>query len=221
MASEAQVRKFVAPYLHGRDDVVYAKRLLILKPLRHILLAVDLGRASEPTRIAVGTVVVPMYYPDFIHVTWGWGVARGGNKSFTIDDLEGLSELSYGLDNDALPRLRAIRDIAGLRVYCETHPNHSVFKNGLHLWTACALGEWDEARRICEDWKKRGWLEGPGYDADATKRIERRALVCDLVCRDDRAGMIKLLHETEAANARSWGLEGIWEPSPFPAEQKM
>jgi hypothetical protein len=41
----------------------------------------------------------------------------------------------------------------------------------------------------------------------------------DLTDRQDRAGVGKLLREWERHIAKLWGVEHLWEPTPFPVEQ--
>jgi hypothetical protein len=41
----------------------------------------------------------------------------------------------------------------------------------------------------------------------------------DVVDRRDRAGVGKLLREWERHNARLWGVEHLWEETPFPVEE--
>ena len=39
-----------------------------------------------------------------------------------------------------------------------------------------------------------------------------------LLANDDRAGLIRMLHEWEAASVKYLKIEHLWKPSPFPIE---
>ena len=218
MASAAQVKRLVAPFVRQHNELIYCQRMLVLKPLNHVLRAVRLGRASDPRMVAVGTVVLPVYHPGFRHISWGWGISRPDGWSYAIDQPDAQDLLIAELDHRALPRLAAIHDIAGMKTYIEAHEFRHHFEFGSHLSTAAALGDFDDARRICRELEAKGSLEGPGGDAESTGYIEDLRVLCELICRDDRAAVIKLLHQREAATAARWGLADIWEPSPFPLE---
>ena len=218
MATAAQLKRLVAPLLKQRGDLAFIDRMLIVRPVRHVLRAILLDRTGDRARFAVRPILMPIYHPHFLNLSWGWPISRPDGWSYAIDQPDAQDFLIAELEQRALPRLAAVHDIMSLKAHCEAHENRHHFEFGPHLSTAAALGDFDDARRICRELKAKGSLEGPGGDAESTQYIEDRRVLCELICRDDRAAVIKLLHQREAATAARWGLADIWEPSPFPLE---
>ncbi len=220
MATELEVRKLVSPLLTKRADLAFAKRLLFLKPLHHVLSAITLGRASDPNRVAVGTTINPIYHPGRRHLDLGWGVSRPDGYSYSLRQADAQELICWELELNVLPQLAAINDIPSFVAHAtsnEFRKHH--FEFGAHMTTAAALGNLDQAREYGDKLKSKGALNGPGYDAEATQSINNKRCLYDLVCAGDRTGIIALLHRWEAETAARWGLAKYWEPSPFPIEK--
>ena len=219
MSTSAQVEKLVAPLLWKRRDLVFARRKIFFRPLRHILSAVNLGGSNDPAIVAVGTVVVPIFQRDHIHASWGWPVSRPDGWVYRLDQPDAQELLLHALEFQVLPRLSTIRDIPEFEQYVAAHGNGHRYDNPRRLITAAARGDLELALHLSRDLRAKGHLDGPGGDAESTRSIARRRTLCDLIEADDRAGIIALLHQWEAATAADWGLAHFWEPSPFPIEQ--
>jgi hypothetical protein len=218
MAPAARVKRFIAPFLKAHPEVGFIARKLVVLPLRHVLTAVDLGRSSDPDAVIVGTTVLPMFHPGSDHISWGRGIARPDGRYCSLTQSDALAVLTAELESWILPSLQRIQTIGDLLAHCQAHENRHMLDFGEGLSIACALGDFDEARRICADWRRRGILDAEGYDDASRKSLADSRELCGLVCADDRAGIIALLHRWEADTAERWGLADIWEPSPFPVE---
>ena len=81
-----------------------------------------------------------------------------------------------------------------------------------------ALGDLDHARAIAAAQVKQWSTDDPYYDDNARAEYARLVDLCALLAADDRPGLIRLLHEWEAATVRNLKIEHIWEPTPFPIE---
>ena len=193
--------------------------MLLVQPLHHILVAIDLGRSSDPVVVAVGTRILPLYCQGTPHISWGWGVSRpDGLGVYRLDQPDAQELLIHELETTVLPQIAAINDIPSFEAHVLSHRNRHMFEFGDHISTAAALGQLDRAKSYCQKMRAKGHLDGPGGDAESTRSIARRRTLCDLIEADDRAGIIALLHQWEAATAADWGLAQFWQPSPFPIE---
>jgi hypothetical protein len=151
-------------------------------------------------------------------LSWGWRCPRPDGVIYRTDQPDASELLIEELEERTLPRLAKFNDLATLLRHCEAHEFRHHLDFGDNLSFACALGNFEEARRICADWRSRGVLDAVGVDEESRRTLAESRELCALVCADDRAGIIALLHRWEADTARRWGLADIWEPSPFPVE---
>ena len=218
MTTTAQVKSLIQPLLSRRPYLAFSRRLVFARPVHHILAAVDLDRSSDKAAIIAGTRVLPVFHSGTPHVSWGWGVGRPDKTGFRIDQPDVQDVLIRTLEQDVLPKLAAIADIADFERYVLAHENRHMFEFGYHLTTAVALGRLDRAREICRGYRARRTLEPTERNQRYWPEITRLRTLCELVEADDRAGMIALLHQWEAATAADWGIAKYWEPSPFPIE---
>ena len=74
-----------------------------------------------------------------------------------------------------------------------------------------ALGDLDHARAIAAAQVKQWSTDDPYYDDNARAEYARLVDLCALLAADDRPGLIRLLHEWEAATVRNLKIEHIWE----------
>jgi len=218
MTTTAQVKKLVRPLLERRRDLVFSRRMIFARRVHHVLAAAYLDRSSDPAAVIVGAQVLPVFHPGTPHVSWGWGVGRPDRKGFSIGQPELQEVLIRILEDDVLPKLAAISDIADFERYVLAHENRHMFEFGYHLTTAVALGQLDRAREICRGYRVRRTFEPTERNQRYRQEIAHLRAMCELVEADDRAGIIALLHQWEAATAADWGIAKFWEPSPFPIE---
>lgn len=175
---------------------------------------------NDPEIVSVGTIVLPIFHPETMHISWGWAVSRpDGRGVYRLDQPDSQELLLHELETKILPQLSTISDIPSFEAHVMSHRNRHMFEFGDHISTAAALGQLDRAKSYCQNKRAKGHLDGPGGNADSTLSIARRRTLCDLIEADDRAGIIALLHHWEAATVADWGLAPFWEPSPFPIEQ--
>lgn len=219
MSTTAQVEKLIAPLLRKRRGLGFARRKIFFRPIRHILSAVSLDGGNDPAIVAVGTVVVPIFQRDHLHANWGWPVSRPDGWVYRLDQSDAQDLLIHALEFEVLPRLATIQDIPEFEQYIAAHVNSHRYDVPRRVITAAARGDLELALQFSRDLRAKGHLDGPGGDAESTRSIARRRTLCDLIEADDRAGIIALLHQWEAATAADWGLAQFWQPSPFPIEQ--
>ena len=218
MTTTAQVEKLVRPLLRRRPELAFSRRHVFAQPVHHVLAAVCLDRSSDPAAIIVIPTVLPVYHVGRLNLKWGWRVRSPGSIGFRTDQPDVQNVLIHVLEKEVLPRLAAIVDIADFERHVLAHEDRHKFEFGYHLTTAVALGQLDRAREICRGYRATGGLETAGRNPAWWPDIERRRALCELLEADDRAGMIALLHQWEAATAADWGIAKYWEPSPFPLD---
>ena len=219
MTNSAQMKRLVAPLIKCRGDLAFSRRTIILKPVHHIARGVILDGAGDVSVVVIRPWIQQVFDPAHQSLTWTWPVSRQGGGRFRIEQPTVQSEVIEAIATDVLPRLQPISDITHFEQYVTAHKNMHLYDNPRRLITAAARGDLELALHLSRDLRAKGHLDGPGGDAESTRSIVRRRTLSDLIEVDDRAGIIALLHQWEAATAADWGLAQFWEPSPFPIEQ--
>lgn len=137
-----------------------------------------------------------------------------------MSDPDIAAELIESIERDALPILRDMRTLDDYLACVSAHE----FRHHLYDWPHAkivldvALGDLDAARSLCQQNLARWSIEAP-EESDYKKAKYRRVCeLCILLQNDDRAGLVRLLHEWERQSVRTLKIEHLWEPTPFPIE---
>ena len=222
MTTVKQVKEVVQTLLQRNPDLALVGRLVIVKPVHHILRGISIGRSLGPKLFVPSWATVFLFesHTDF-HLSWGERVYGPG--AWDIDDIPNLPEtMCDAIEKQALSFLRPIQTIDDFvafaskerfpLTYLDLHERHKIFVD-------VARGDLDAARSICEymatERAKRRYLPDMAEEYDCiTKEL------CPLIAKGDRPGLAKLLHRYEESSARSLKVEKFWEPTPFPIELK-
>jgi hypothetical protein len=224
VTTAAQVSGMVQPVVDRNSDLVLVKRWLFVRPVHHFARAILIDRTAYADHFDPQWLIHHLFeYRDSLPLTWGEFLAnerssRRGVWRTSDSDVE--LALQEAIELQALPALRRISTFDDFLAHVAQH----TFKHQLYEWPTArivldvALGELDHARTICEQHAE-CWSSGKiASDEDGRATYARLGELCRRLMADDRAGLIRLLHEWEAATVKNLKIEHIWEPTPFPIE---
>jgi hypothetical protein len=227
MTTAAQVKKMVQPVLARHADLALVGRWIFVMPICHFARAILIGRTAYADEFEPRWAVVHLFEAQkFFPLDWGELLANERSRRrglWFMSDPDVELSLIEAIEQQALPQLRAIQTLDDYLSFVSRH----MFGPKLFDWLQCkiivdvALGDLDAARSICKKnvqlWSD--WSDDPGLDEDGKAKFRRLRELCARLAADDRVGIARLLHEWEACTVKSFKIEHLWEPSPFPLEQ--
>ena len=222
MTTVAQVKQVVQPLLQRNSDLALVGRIVVIKPVHHILRGIYIDRSSDPLLFVPTWAVVFLFEPrQSLSYNWGRRIYRPppGPAGWDVSDPKTPATMCEEIER-VLPLLKPIQTIDDFvtftskdrfrDTYLDLYPDRRIFVD-------VARGDLEAARAICAyfatDRAKRWYLPQMQEEYD---RITQR--LCPLVAANDRPGLARLLHEFEAGSAKDMKLDKIWEPTPFPIE---
>jgi len=220
MTTVAQVRQVVQPLLQRNPDLALVGRLVVIKPVHHILRGISIDRSLDPQLFVPSWAVTFLFWPR-ANFSLNWGQRVYGPGVWAIDEHKDLPELlCHAIEREALPLLRPIQTIDDLVKFAseERFPNTYLdLYQHRKIFFDVARGDLHAARSICQymatDRAKRWYLPVMEEEYDwITKEL------CPLIARGDRSALAHLLHEYEERTVRTMKLEKYWVPTPFPIE---
>ena len=246
MTTAAQVNRWLRPVLQQRSDLIVRKRVLVVRPVRHVLRWIYFNGASWDKNHPK-----PYWYIDFLPSPPFWRGRPWFDEiwvGYTSDiDFETslnasvLQTLTRRLDQ--VPSIEALLDktqgstgfgdLAGL-----TRLDSLVAYHGPVL---AAAGRMAEAAKVIDDWVGRTEVAYLNELAEGRRLLAKRPnsrlgqvtsrlateyldLLGELkalaaLCQSrDRAAIGAQLRQWEAHNVNRLGLVDLWEPSPYPVE---
>lgn len=220
MTTISQVKKVVQPLLQRNHDLALVGRLVVVKPVHHILRGVCIDRSSIPDEFMPTWAVVFLFEPEAsFSFNWGNRLYNPSPGFWDVKNPATSEEMCARIERVALPILRPIQtidDFVAFTTSKERFP-HEYLGPDIHrkIYVDVARGDFESARHICTraiDAKtsKVAWVR------EVFDRILKT--LCPLLAANDRAGLAKLLHDIEAQSAKGLKLEKLWEPTPFPLE---
>lgn len=220
MTTIRQIKELLRPVLEQHDDLELVGQWLHLKPARHLARAVLIDRTGTADQFRAHWALTDLCFPqESFSYSWGEPIYR--HDLWLWSDPSMPASFHNQLEDDALPRLRAIRSLDEFSSFANSgkvFSNHQLYDYPLRKAVLdAARGEFRSALESCElltttrnVWQTDLWeME---YNA-VTKQLY------PLLKADDRAGIAKLLHEWEVFTAEHFGITHIWEPTPFPFEE--
>jgi hypothetical protein len=227
MTSLKQVKKLVQPLLDCHDDLALVGRWIFVRPVQHFARGIIIDRTSDPRKFMPRWAVAHVFeVRNSIPLSWG-GYVYSHDSNIVAnfwdqEDQEISRSLVSEIERNALPILRTMETLDDYLAFVSA----SNLRGQLFSWhrrkviVDVALGELAAAREICrqeiEYWKT-------GHSAmDEDDRAEFRRLVelCARLAADDRPGLAQLLHKWERTTVKNLKIEHLWEPTPFPLEQR-
>ena len=194
------IKRYLKPLLKQRDDLVLIGRLVIIRPVRHLLRGVFLDRTGDKYQFQVWRYINPLLaggrtvgYGDYIHPTV-WKVWQPFFEPLLLNSLADVF--------DYVGRMTTLDDFAGA----------IEGRDGFHAMRVAALvlaGQSERAAKMVDEIET--LYPDDGYWQPWVK-TQRRFMERDI------ASICAEFHTKEAETAKELKLGDIWEPTPFPAE---
>jgi hypothetical protein len=218
MTRVAQIRQVVRPLLERNSDLALVGRLIVVKPVRHLLLGVYIGRSLDPLlHVPTWSVLLLSDVQKRFGFLWGERVRRQGGWQSTDPGVS--SAMCEAIEQEALAPMRSIKtfdDFIDLTSKLRNPRRHLDLFPIARLTVDIARGDLVAAEAICKYLKTK---EGKAEYFYMQERYERAVQeLCPLVAVNDRAGLANLLHSYEAQTVKNLKLEKYWERTPFPIE---
>lgn len=206
MTTVAQVKQVVRPLLQRNPDLALVGRLVVIKPVHHILRGISIGRSIDPKSFVPNWSAVFLFEP-FARFHLFWGTRMRGIWDLGVPDLP--EKLARAIEREALPVLRSITtidDFVGFArgTWTEEHKPY----------VDVARGDFEAAQSMCDFFASLNGRFGPSQDE--FEQIVQN--LCPLIAANDRLGLAQLLHKYEAESVKRLKLEKFWQPTPFPIE---
>lgn len=237
MARAPLIKDILRPILKSNDDLILVEKSIVFRPVHHVMRSIrfEYGRFHSGDidvhkcyselfgeQLHFPLPAPPLFYRVDPPDRQGWVRSRADHMELlpkiiqdsvipymrTLDDLDQYAEAhnldhNMNIDNDLPERPKP------LRFYI------------LNLPCLVARGKLEFARRVARERVVRStygdsqpsWLDESAYTA-----IRR---LCDLLERDDRAGMVEVLHQLEEMTVTKSGFAHLWERTPFPLERML
>jgi hypothetical protein len=220
MTTVAQVKQAVKPLLERNPDVALVGRLVVVKPVHHILRGIYIDRSSDPLEFVPTWSVIVMCEPrrDFGY-RWG-GRVYGPPGGWNINDPNLPVLMCEAIEREALLPMRSIGTIDDFVKFTSKERFPDTYLDLYHMrkiLVDVARGDLQSAGSICDYMKTdraRRW-----YLPDMQEQYDRVTKeLCPLIIANDRGGLARLLHEYEEGSVRAMKLEKYWEPTPFPID---
>ena len=223
MTTMSQVKQVVQPLLERNPDLALVGRLVVVKPVHHILRGIYIDRCSNPLLFIPKYAVIFLFEPsDSLSFNWGQEVYRTspGSGLFDISDPDTAMDMCEGIEQQALPRLRQVQSLDDFVTFTSKE-NFSYTYLDLYeirkIYVDVARGDLNSARAICaflatEHGRRKNL---PMMHEEYNLIMDR---LCPLLAANDKPGLARFLQECEAKSVRNLKLEKLWEATPFPLE---
>jgi hypothetical protein len=197
--------------------------MIYVKPVHHFARAVLVGRTSSAAHFRPRWAVVHLFEARyFFPLSWGGPLSdpRQGHWWSERNDPNVADALVRAIEEQALPWLRTMSTLElYLGFVSQNLYRHHLYDNGtaqIIVWVAC--GYLEAARQICEKNLEAWSIDKPHYDDEDRAKFRRLRELCTLLAKDDRPGLAALLHAWETETVKTFKIEHLWEPTPFPLE---
>ena len=221
MTTVAQVREVVRPLLERNADLALVGRLIVIKPVHHLLRGVYVDRSLNPLSFApTWSVILLSDVQKGFGFLWGERV-RGRQGYWQTTDPDVSSAMCEAIEQEALAPMRSIKtfdDFIDLTSKLRNPRRHLDLFPIARLTVDIARGDLVAAEAICRYLKTK---EGKSEYVYMEERYARAVQeLCPLVAANDRAGLANILHSYEAQSVKNLKIEKYWERTPFPIEMK-
>jgi hypothetical protein len=221
MTTVAQVRQVVRPLLERNSDLALIGRLIVIKPVHHLLCGLYVARSPNPLLFEPtwSVLLLSDVQKDFGFL-WGKRV-RGRLGYWETTDPDVSSAMCEAIEQEALMPMRSIKtfdDFIDLTSVLRNPRRHLDLFPIARLTVDIARGDLVAAEAICKYLKTK---EGKSEYVYMEERYGRAVQeLCPRVAANDRAGLANLLHRYEAQSVKNLKIEKFWERTPFPIEME-
>jgi hypothetical protein len=202
----ADLKQYLKPLLKQRSDLVLIGRMLIIRPVRHLLRGVFFDRTSDKYQFRVSRYITPLFpveegagYKEDIHpVTWE--VWQPHFNDFLFDS---LAEDIFDHVGQILTLGDFAHDLDTTYVVAQAAFQHT------RVAALALAGLREEAAQLVDELERSNPDNSYWHHFAKTQRafLERKT---EDLCAE--------FHLKEAEAAKQLKLGGVWEPTPFPAE---
>jgi hypothetical protein len=219
MTTAAQIKQAVRPLLERNPDLTLVGRLVLIKPVHHLLRGVYFARSLDHNAFTPTWLVVPVFrYRTGIILNWGQELYKRSYGPWDIRSSATPQVMCEEIERHALPLVRSVRTVDDFVGFAsEERFGAMCLDNDLFakIVVDIARGDFDAARTICTHFFReipfKPWYDGKDYAGIMP-------VLRPLLAANDRAGLARVLHEWEADSVKRCKLEKFWEATPFPFE---
>jgi hypothetical protein len=211
MTTVAHVRQAVKPLLQRNPDLALVGRMIVVKPVHHVLRAVYADRSLDPKMFSLKLFAICMCSPDAdIYFNYsqdcGWFENGPDAPDMMVDEVE----------KRALPLLRSMVTIEDYQYFATHLAALGMLEYDLYrkFFVELGRGAFDAARTTLE----RARTENPTHNGRYALGSYAIDVVAPLLLADNRPAIADILHGHEAAGAERMKLGKLWERTPFPFE---
>jgi hypothetical protein len=194
----ADIKRYLKPLLKQRSDLVVTDRMLLIRPVRHLLRGAFLDRTSDKYRFEILPYLKPLWSPrwllEILDSIYGTPVWQPHFEPWLIDTLQQEVFTPLG-------KITSHNDLAGAL------PDKLEFFT-TRVSALVLAGEHSRAEECIRNVEN---SERADHWQDEIKSMR------DLLARDIK-DVCAEFHAREAKAVKALKLEAIWEPSPFPVE---
>jgi hypothetical protein len=217
MVTQKQRKNLLLPFRQRHPEYVELKSVLFEVPFSHFVkgFCITGQRFAFPTSFAC-----PLYgvWLDNLAVINGKSFGPNGGGSMNIDEktAETLLELMENVHRrmSSVKTIEELVEFANDRAWSDLHSRSGVW------FDYAALGRFDEALASMQNALRSAENSARSGQKEHERVVQIRVRGVELArrLRDAPASVYDLLHEWEAENVRSIGLEKYWQPALFPGE---
>jgi hypothetical protein len=222
VTTSRQIKELAAPLLARHDDLALAGRMIVLKPVHHLLRFVFINRTGDSDVYSPKWSATDLFHKlDDVPLGLGDSMLRDRREKhipwWLWSDPTAPKEFVEIVERVALPKLRAIQTLQDyLKFALPTSPVTLKYFWGMQISFSIAMGDLDAARDVFKSNPDAAKYRGlDKYKPGLTIRLLERGR--DLGA-DDRAELARLLHEWEGHTVGKLKLDKLWERTPFPIE---
>jgi hypothetical protein len=202
----ADLKRYLKPLLKQRSDLVLIGRMLIIRPVRHLLRGVFFDRTSDKYLFRVSRYITPLFpvedgasYEEDIHPV-RWKVWQPHFNDFLFDS---VAEDAFDHVGQILTLGDFARDLDTSYVVAQAAFQYT------RVASLALAGLREEAAQLVDELERSNSDNSYWHYFAKTQRAFLKRKTDDL-CAEFR--------RKEADAAKELKLEGIWEPTPFPVE---
>jgi hypothetical protein len=225
LSTPSRIRRLLSPLLDSHSDLVFAGDRLFLRPVRNALRFIYIQEFPKfgtfDAYWSVQLLCCPADLYELGGVVWMGALfpdPEGRTTFFELPEDEQSAVLCRKIEEDALRKLGWFGNAKQAALHFIETEGPNTHNPQYRFWFELVLGRFDSARAIQAEHRAE-WLReaaAPWYeDKEWNERLET---VCRLFEHGQEGQIAPLLHEWEAITAKNFGIEHIWEPTPFPFE---
>ena len=222
MTTISQVKRAVQPLLQRNPDLALVGRLVVIKPVHHILRGVYIDRSLDANLFVPTWFVMPMFKPkDSISFAWGDRMYRPTAGRWDVTDPQASPLMCEEIERVALPLLRKVQSIDDLVRFTSKKRFKDYYLDlDLHkdkkIYVDVARGDLESASKLCAFLAEFARTTEVGWEREDYGKIAKT--LGPLLAANDRTGLAQVLRDCEAYSTKKLKLEKLWEPTPFPLE---